>query len=103
MGLLADLHQSDFPLRLCEPKLNNTPLMSADSNSTPPSRFRGQLRHYHRRSTEEPRTWDEWIDGKAGGGRFSGQNLKRLLRLLAIVVGVIALIGLVVALYIEMR
>jgi hypothetical protein len=28
------------------------------------SRFRGQLRHYHRSGVSQRRTWDEWVEGE---------------------------------------
>ena len=63
------------------------------------ARFQGSLRHYHRANTRGNRTWDEWVDGKAGKSRPAGFWIK----LSATVVAVLALCGVIAGLFIELR
>ncbi|MES2924120.1 MAG: hypothetical protein V4819_21390 [Verrucomicrobiota bacterium] len=61
------------------------------------ARFSGNLRHYHRTGSQTQRTWDDWVDGSAKR-RGSDNRLK----ILSIVVGVLALFGIVTGLIIEL-
>ncbi len=59
--------------------------------------FKGNVRHCHRISYPL-RSWEEWVDGK-GAGQL---NWKNHLKLVGVVVGILALIGIFVALIIEL-
>ncbi len=61
-------------------------------------RFKGSLRHYHRTAQQEKRTWDEWIDGKPAGSGTSFNWLK----IGIIVLALVALVGVIVGLVIEL-
>ncbi len=61
-------------------------------------RFSGQLRHYHRSGYQTQRTWDEWVDGKAAKTKST-----RWLTVLVILMGVLALGGIITGLVIELR
>lgn len=64
-----------------------------------PERFRGSKRHYHRAGSKTPATWDDWIEGgPAKGPRPPRRRGRQALILLA----VLALLGLVVGLLIEL-
>ena len=65
---------------------------------TSDSRFRAQVRHYHRSGAKPDSIWDEWVDG-----RFPGSRPKRKLGViivwsLTLVVLVLIAAGLVVEL-----
>jgi hypothetical protein len=61
------------------------------------ARFQGSLRHYHRSNTQEQRTWDEWVDGKAAKpSSFSW------LKIIGITLAVLALGGVIAGLIIEL-
>ena len=63
------------------------------------SRFKGALRHYHRSGSQTNRTWDEWIDGKsARTGKPANWP-----KIIAIIVGIIALGAVIAGLIIELR
>lgn len=62
------------------------------------ARFQGPLRHYHRSSTHGQRTWDEWVDGKAA----KSSSLKWL-KIAGIALAVLALVGVIAGLIIELR
>lgn len=61
------------------------------------SRFRGGLKHYHRSGSQPQSSWEQWVDGKAGASPQRGWG-----KALGLVLGILALIGIGVALYIEM-
>jgi hypothetical protein len=63
------------------------------------SRFQGSLRHYHRTDTRGTRSWDEWVDGKVEKSRPASYWIK----LTATVLAVLALFGVIVGLFIELR
>jgi hypothetical protein len=62
------------------------------------ARFSGHLRHYHRQRTKTPRTWDDWVEGvDAKAGRK-----KNWPRIMGITVAVLALVGIIAGLVIEL-
>ena len=62
------------------------------------ARFSGNLRHYHRTGSQTQRSWDDWVDGAAAKTRGS----KNWLKIIGIVVGVLALSGIITGLIIEL-
>ena len=60
------------------------------------TRFRGQLRHYHRSGVREHRTWDEWVEGEDAK---PGKGMK-LLKIVGIIVMLLALGGIIAGLFI---
>jgi len=62
------------------------------------TRFRGQMRHYHRSAPPAQRTWDEWIDGKSTGSGIRRNWLKIVLITLAIITLGAVIVGLIVEL-----
>lgn len=62
-------------------------------------RFRGQIRHYHRSSTNPQKSWDEWVEGKAPDTGTS----KNWLVIFGAIFGVLVLAGIVTGLIIELR
>ena len=76
----------------CFGRAMKDPLLRDDS-----TRFSGKLRHYHRTGAQNPRTWEEWVDG-----RTPGTTRKPWLKACAIFVGVIALGGIIAGLVIEL-
>jgi hypothetical protein len=60
-------------------------------------RFDGHLRYYHRVGSQTPRTWDEWVDGKAAHS-ISINWPKRI----GILVAVLALCGIITGLIVEL-
>ena len=63
-----------------------------------PGKFQGNLRHYHRSGGQNPRTWDDWVDGPSAK-RKGTHNWPKVV---AAVVAVLALAGIAAALWIEM-
>jgi len=61
------------------------------------SRFRGGLKHYHRTGSQPRSSWDQWVDGNAGARPNRNWG-----KILGMVLGILALIGIGVALIIEM-
>ena len=62
------------------------------------TKFSGNLRHYHRSSTNTQRTWDEWVEGPSSKPRQS----RNWLKIIGITVGVLALMGIIAGLIIEL-
>ncbi len=62
------------------------------------TRFSGQLRHYHRSGAKTVPTWDEWINGKSARVR-----LRNWWKILLVALAVIALLGIIIGLFIELR
>jgi hypothetical protein len=71
--------------------------MKHDSHIRDSSRFRGGLRHYHRKGSEPPSSWDEWIDPAE-----AAHHKRNWWRVILVVLGLLALAGIAVGLYIEM-
>jgi len=63
------------------------------------SRFSGGVRHYHRSGGAPRPSWDEWVDGP--GTKKIGTL--RLLKILGVVLALLALGGIIVGLYVELR
>jgi glucose uptake protein GlcU len=62
-------------------------------------RFSGSVRHYHRSGAKPQRSWDEWVDGDlARTGR--ARNWPKAI---GIILGVLALVGIIVGLMVELR
>jgi hypothetical protein len=67
--------------------------------STGQDRFSGSVRHYHRGGAKPQRSWDEWVDGDlARSGR--ARNWPKVI---GIILGVLALVGIIVGLMVELR
>lgn len=64
------------------------------------SRFKGNLRHYHRASPAETRTWDQWVGGNA---TTKGKPRRNRLKLIAKILAWLALAGIIVGLIVELR
>ena len=62
------------------------------------AKFDGNLRHYHRSGSQTQRTWDDWVDG--GGAK--ARSKKNWPRIVGILVGALALSGIVAGLIIEL-
>ena len=62
------------------------------------TRFSGNLRHYHRSGSQTQRTWDDWVDGTPRKKR----GAKNWLKWTGITIGVLALIGIIAGLVIEL-
>lgn len=62
------------------------------------ARFSGNLRHYHRGSAQTPRSWDDWVDGRAGKPR----GKKCWGKVVGLIASVVALIGIVTGLVVEL-
>jgi hypothetical protein len=77
-----------------------TPMQLMKRSRTPdrPSRFEGNLRHYHRHSSQNKKNWEDWVDGVAAKPRQS----KNWLSVVLIVIAIIALCGIVVGLIIQL-
>jgi hypothetical protein len=69
-------------------------MMKRPSLSDGNERFAGSLRHYHRSGASSQRSWDEWIDGDQAKIRGSKSGWK----VLATVVGALALAAVIIAL-----
>jgi hypothetical protein len=59
--------------------------------------FKGSVRHYHRIG-QPPKSWDEWVDGRGA----NSLGFKNGLKILGIVVSILALLGILVGLFIEL-
>ncbi|MGL5017419.1 MAG: hypothetical protein ACRDBP_04745 [Luteolibacter sp.] len=62
-------------------------------------RFSGNVRHYHRASAQEQQTWDRWVEGDAAKKR----RAKKWLKGFGIALSLLALGGIVVGLYMELK
>lgn len=70
-------------------------------SSHPPevqAKFSGSLRHYHRSGAKTQRSWDDWVEGTSG----KAKSTKNWLKISGIVVGVLALTGIIAGLVIEL-
>jgi hypothetical protein len=74
-------------------------VMNRPSTPNVKSRFSGSLRHYHRSSSQEQRTWEEWVDGKSSRSWIS----KNWIKITVITLAVLALGGIVTGLVIELQ
>ena len=72
--------------------------MKHDLPSSGDSKFNGNLRHYHRSQPQTQRTWDEWVEGSPTKVRRS----RKWLEIIGIIVGVLALAGIITGLVIEL-
>lgn len=82
-----------YSLRHTPHPMRNSPLKDQQT------RFSGGVRHYHRAGSPARPSWDEWVDG---AGRKKIGTLK-LLKILGIVFAVLALGGIIVGLFVELR
>ncbi len=73
--------------------------MKRNFPSEQPDRFNGNLRHYHRSGTQTQRSWDEWVDGDLAKTRRSRKNWPKIL---GIILGVLALGGIIAGLLVEL-
>ncbi|MBN8458693.1 MAG: hypothetical protein J0M04_12730 [Verrucomicrobia bacterium] len=71
--------------------------MKRPSHIDESARFRGGLKHYHRSGSQPQSSWDQWVDGES-----EKTPRKPWLKIAVVVLGVAALIGIGVALYIEL-
>jgi hypothetical protein len=62
------------------------------------ARFSGSLRHYHRAGGQTQRSWDDWVEGTTAKSRKSGKWLK----VFGIIVAVLALVGIIIGLIVEL-
>jgi hypothetical protein len=62
------------------------------------SRFKGPLRHYHRAGTKPEKTWDEWVDGPSS----KTGSAKGRWKIVGIVIAILALLGIIAGLIIEL-
>ncbi len=63
-----------------------------------PAKFTTNLRHYHRSGAQNPPTWDTWVDGSSKVRRKN----RNWLKIAAVTIGVLILVGITVGLIIEM-
>ncbi len=61
-------------------------------------RFSGHVRHYHRGGPRPQKSWDEWVDGKSARSGTS----RNWLKIAGILVGLLALAGIITGLIIEL-
>jgi len=62
------------------------------------ARFSGSLRHYHRAGVQTNRSWDDWVEGSTAKPKGN----KNWLKISGIIVGILALGGIVAGLVIEL-
>ena len=62
------------------------------------ARFTGHIRHYHRSGAKTQKSWDEWVEGRPPGTPSSRNWFKTT----GILIAVLALIGIIVGLAIEL-
>ena len=60
------------------------------------SKFSGNLRHYHRSGAQAQRTWEEWVEGPSSKSLSS----RNWFKIIGIIVGVLALLGIIVGMFI---
>lgn len=60
--------------------------------------FRGTIRHYHRGGVRPQRSWDDWVDGVSG----NTPGAKNWPKILLILIGILALGGIITGLGIEL-
>ena len=72
--------------------------MNKTQSPQPQGKFNGSLRHYHRSGSRTQRTWDDWVDGPSAKRKSS----RNWLKISAMVVGLLALGGILAGLVIEM-
>lgn len=72
--------------------------MKRNFPSEQPDRFSGNLRHYHRSGSQTQRSWDDWVDGDLAKTR----RTRNWPKILGTVVGVLALVGIIVGLLVEL-
>ncbi len=62
------------------------------------AKFSGNLRHYHRSGAKAQRSWDDWVEGTSARPKGS----RNWMKITGIVVGVLALTGIIAGLVIEL-
>jgi hypothetical protein len=62
------------------------------------SRFRGKVRHYHRKTSGPAPSWEDWIDADK-----AGRPKKNWPAIIFALLGLLALIAIGIGLFIEMR
>jgi hypothetical protein len=62
------------------------------------AKFSGNLRHYHRTGAQTQRSWDDWVEGTTAK---TGKS-RNWLKIVGIVVGALALSGIITGLIIEL-
>lgn len=70
-------------------------------NSHPPeqpTRFGGNLRHYHRAGTPTQKTWNDWVNG----GEAKPPATRKWGKRAAVVFGALALVAIAVGLFVEL-
>lgn len=73
-----------------------------ESSRASGERFHAPIRHYHRINTQDEMSWDEWIHGRRGNHRFSSKNIKKWLKIAAVLMGLLVLAAVIVGLFIEL-
>lgn len=71
--------------------------MKHDSPIDESSRFRGGIRHYHRKGAQPQSSWEQWVEGEAKIRPKQPWGL-----IILGVLGLLALAGIAVALFIEL-
>jgi hypothetical protein len=74
--------------------------MKRNLHSEQPDRFSGSLRHYHRSGSQTQRSWDEWVDGDLAKKKRRSRNW---LKITGITLAVLALVGIIAGLMVELR
>jgi hypothetical protein len=72
-------------------------IMKTPTKRDETTRFSGALRHYHRANSRPPRTWDDWVEGKA-----TESSSTNWLKITAVIVALLALFGVIAGLVIEL-
>jgi hypothetical protein len=72
--------------------------MKPRNSSDEPSRFSGQIRHYHRGGARPQKSWDEWVNGKPTIHSPS----KNWLKIVGVLAGTLALAGIITGLIVEL-
>ncbi len=61
------------------------------------AKFSGNLRHYHRSGAKTQRSWDDWVEGTSAKTKS-----RNWLKITGIIVGLLALTGIIAGLVIEL-
>ena len=73
-------------------------MMKRSAPTDVPTKFSGNMRHYHRSGSKTQRTWDDWVDGHAA----KVPSKRNWPKIVGILLGILALAGIIAGLIIEL-